>query len=744
MQVLPLGSLYATLRNFANDGTAGRLDGYIASASAIAVGCVLSDYEAQVDKISGVADLDALHKHFGEAFHMLVRLTHHKEELPVLILLIHQIQSSLDLPLSIRATLGEYTTTTVLFCIAHFVAHGVVLEGRQRDFFICKAAKRRREARTERGDDVPAAHESHDDGATSVLLDRTEGDDGPDDVTVSFTLNKRLVPCGIPLDLADSMIHVGATRDVLRKQLREYGATRLRSGERDDEIARAVFASIYNAALTKGGRLVIEELAVRVEAARSIWSTALWDLVGGTRHLVNTVRLLRDAFLGHRGDLWGTFVDHAFPHLINFAIMGRTHPSASTKGMAVKMDQAYQSALRAVRLDETPLSTAISISMEVPAPAVPSSIQEASEIIASRIPLIFITVDLTPGTELVIAKHTLDRYHELFSFQLGIRFAMHALHNARKQLQELAVCRALVRSASSLRDTPGDAGGRDPTTPSVATSWKHAMGRIGVLLHFYTFVLSTVGQYFQVDVIETHYSPLESLLAHSSTSKGQPTGQQRGTGAVGGSRGGAPVQSVEEARIAHERALLEVADAMFYFDGGDGDETPRTNQRGSSSADADLTESLMTATRTSFALFCLAQRCWMLLVGTADSGASVQPLTSEALTAIVSLEGARNDLIVNIASHLSRSSKPSERALWARLDFNKFISNAWQKIVRSGGHQHAQRTNSVGVPLSLGTIAAATTTKLQSVPLSRSGSSAPSGDAPQKSSASHHHSSADF
>jgi hypothetical protein len=768
MQTLPLGSLYVVLKSFANDSAAGRLDGYVISATALAVSAILQDYEAAVDAIQGIADVVALSTSYGEAFHALVRVTHHKHELPVFLLLVQQLLSSLDLPLSIRSTIGEHVATTVLFCVAHFAAHGIVLEGRRNDFFIQTASRRRRVRRQEIAteEDQLFESDSNSDGDEADLASTADADGSSKRHSPSssnrFVANKRLIPCGLQLELVNTMIQAGNTRHVLKKQLRRYGVTRLRSGEDDDATAKAIFASIYNAALTSGGRLVVEELAVRVEAARSIWSKALWDLVGGgTRHLENTVRLLRDAFLGHRGDLWGTFVEKAFPLLTNVPFLA--HASAgnrssshslliggsgvgvatSTKGFAVLVDRAYQSALREVRLDDTALAHSVSLSMDIPAPVAPATIQEAAEVMSSRIRMIFLTVDLSAGTELVISKHTLDRYHCLFCFQLEIRFALHSLHSSRKQLQELvlgpfAATPGSSRSASLTSNAVGGAA-----APSAAASWKHAMSRIGVLLHFYTFVLSTVGQYFQVDVIEGHYSPLVALLAAGNAPDDDKwtRQQRRGTSTTSAPRLGA--QSVEEARIAHERALLEVSDAMFYFD---------SREDGDDEHDGGLVETLECASQTAFALFCLVRRCAAVAVNLGEFSSSgrgggddvFRPLTSEVLTSISFLERSRNELIIGIASHLSKSSNPNERSLWARLDFNKFISTAWHNILRGGGANSRNTSssaapNTTGVPLSLGSLAAShrsssssnglpVTTKLQSVSLSRSGSTLPTGD----------------
>lgn len=745
MNTLPLGTLYVSLRSFSNDGAAGRLDGYIVTSTAMAVAAILRDYEAAVDAVQGIADLDALSSTFGEAFHALVRLTHHRHELPVFLLLVQQLTSSLDLPLSIRAVIGEHVSTTVLFCVAHFVAHGVVLEGRQDDFFIQKLARRRRRRHQDNDEDQQNDNGSSDDEsdhrASSSSLSR-------------FGVLKRLIPCGMQIELVHTMIHAGNTRDVLRKQLRRYGgATRLRSGEDDDATAASIFSSLYNAALTRGGRLVVEELAVRVEAARSIWSRALWELVGGgTKHLVNTARLLRDAFLGHRGDLWGTFVEMSLPVLANVAFLGAsssaTSSSSSTKGMAVQIDRAYQSALRAVKLDDTALAHSVSLSMDIPAPVTPSNIHEVAEVVRSRIHGIFLTVDLSAGTELVIAKHTLDRYHGLFCFQLGIRFAMHALHTSRKQLQELVLSPfSSITGGSGSRSTSDVAGPSASASAAAATSWKHAMNRIAALLHFYTFVLSTVGQYFQVDVIEGHYSPLVHQLAASAGQSSAISGDRnrRRASRVLPTASAAPhssILSVEDARIAHERALLSVSDAMFYLDASNDDGDVDGDHGG-------LTETLQSATHTALTLFCLVRRLMNSTPElTSSRGGGLRPLTSEVLTAIASLERTRNELIIGIASQLSKSSKPSERSLWARLDFNKFISTAWHNILRGGGPTRStavpssQVSTGGGMPLSLAALSASThrsgggsapgtpttaaavtttmTTKLQSVALSRS------------------------
>ncbi|CUG87299.1 spindle-pole body protein, putative [Bodo saltans] len=800
MQTLPLGSLYVTLKAFANDGAAGRLDGYVISATAMAVSVILEDYEAAVDAIRGIADLSSLSTSFGESFHALVRVTHHAHELPVFLLLVQQLLSSLDLPLSVRACVGEHVSTTVLFCVAHFAAHGVVLEGRRKDFFIQKQSRRRRKHREGEDQFLFESDDNSDDHDLVADVDSASGQRSPKRYSSSssnlkFAANKRLIPCGLHMELVNTVIQAGNTRNILRQQLRRYGTTRLRNGDDDDATAKAIFASIYNAALTRGGRLVVEELAVRIEAARSIWSKALWDLVGGgTQHLVSTVRLLRDAFLGHRGDLWGTFVDVAFPVLINLPFLALSSSSSSsgcassgvsersllllssaagggggaassTKGFAVLMDRAYQSALRAVGLDDTALAHSVSLSMDIPAPVVPSTIQEAAETITSRIQMIFLTVDLSAGTELVIAKHTLDRYHALFCFQLGIRFALHALHVSRKQLQELVLgpqTLALSTPGSSRSgSTSAAVGGSGGAAPSSIASWKHAMSRIGVLLHFYTFVLSTVGQYFQVDVIEGHYSPLVAMFAaggvstdvdHARQQRRKPSSSAGHAHATAAARvGGA--QSVEEARVAHERALLEVSDAMFYFDNREDYEDEHRESGG-------LVEALESATHTAFALFCLIRRCASVAMNLGDLSSSssgrrgggsrdATPLTSEVLTSISFLERSRNELIIGIASQLSKSSNSNERSLWARLDFNKFISSSWHQILRGGSATTSGRSASSaaaaaapppssGVPLSLGSLAAShrgssssggrvpiVTTKLQSVSLSRSSSLVP-------------------
>lgn len=607
MDVIPLGSIYAELRAFVSDVTVGRCDGYLASAIGIGISKYLQQYEAEVRDVSTAASLEALRTGHGETFQFLRRLMHHAEEPEVLCIVAQQLVSTLDIPLSVRSVVGDRVAMATLFVTAHYVAHGVVLDGRKADFFV----------RTEV------------DG---------NGDESEYPLRETFQLNKRLLPCGIPAELGQRILLTGRERKLLREQLalREDRNGALLQERDDAEVAQAIFSSIFSPALTRDGRLAVEELEVRVVAAKSVWSRSLWLLVGESSQLSVICGCLRDMYLGHRGDFWSMFVDLTFATLAQSAASADHRMQTNTGRLVV---ESYRRALHDSQLMSVKEVAELFAMRWEPSGTVPSGggIEEAAAMMIGRIRQISLTCDLPATSMLVISSVALDRYHELLHFQLSVRFALHGTHLTRKIIRELTT----TLSKSSNR--------KSEVFNTMAHQFLNRMSRV---LQFVTFVLTSVGYYFQVDVIAAHFTTLEENMRRYVT-------------------------SVDDAKRVHDQFMLAVGEGIFLIDDDD----------------TSLLDAIFGCCRSALMLFGLTSRSEGLmarLLQSGSGGAAVGrgEIPAELQAALSQLEKNQREITSALALHLSTSLQPSERALWARLDFNKYFSGALLKPK--------------GLPLSLG------------------------------------------
>ena len=595
--LLPLGAAYQKVRQFCTAVAIGRVDGLYSAAFASGARQVVELYEKTVKNASSVANLNEIRKNFGPAMDALLEIVTVHQKTAVVIELLQQFVTNQEFLPSFRSCIGESAIMGLLFVIAHYVAHGVILHNCP-DFFI--------------------------------KLDATTDND-------VLVVNTSLLSFGISEELAISILVAGRERHTL---IRESKSVSSWAKKGIDPAATAIFNSLHNASLCAGGVLALDELETRVEAAKGLWSRTLWQSVGLANNIHTHLMHIRDMFLCHRGDLWQTFVERYFPVLVSGASGSAGH-AAQPRIVA----ECFRTACTMTMRDCEEMIGSFSVGLEsvlapsnFPQPQLRTAVARFDDVaqkMVTQLKALRVQFKLPPGVHLLVSRSALSIYQSVFSFNMRMRFSFYALLQTRLLLRDVVKRMSFERQSSS-------------SSSSNATS--ALVQRTLALLQILTFVQSNLGYYIQVDVIETHYATLIQGLEN--------------------------IANVERAKQIHDRFVLAVAEGCFHPN-----ETTRINPI------LEVTELLFTCSLT-------------LYVICANKPTTAEREAATHSHALVMLESkVTKELIPVLVGSLSISTKSSERALWSRIDFNRFFSSGGsQNKLTSVTGQFPQPT---GVPVSL-------------------------------------------
>jgi hypothetical protein len=597
--LLPLGAHYWRIRQFCTAVTVGRIDGLYAASLSAGSKEVLATYEAAVQGAASIAGLNDIRKNFGPSLEALAAMSTGDNKTTVLIDQIQQFVTNQELPHRFRAFVGTSAIMGLLFVIAHYVAHGVILHNCP-DFFIKQEA----------------------------VGDREE-----------LVVNAPLLCFGISEELAVSILISGRERHTLLRESKLTGGSWASKGV--DPAASAIFNSIHNPSLCSGGVLAVDELETRIEAAKGLWSRALWSAVGLSSSVHVHLASIRDMFLCHRGDLWQTFVERCFPGLVSSASTGHVphpRPIAECFRTAVAMttrDVDGVVSAFAVGVDGAAAAGSV-VTFQQPQSRNPvARFGDVAQRILAQIAALRLLYNSPTGIHLVVSRSALGIYQSVFSFNMRMRFSFFALLQTRLLLRDAVKRIALDRQSSATSATAA------------------LVHRTLALLQTLMFVQSNLGYYLQVDVIEKHYAQLQ--------------------------QGFESVSNVERAKQLHDRFVLAVAEGSFY---------PNEVSAQHSNTILESVEMLFVSSLTLYVL----------------CANKPSPTEREAGThthALMMLESKVNkELMPVLVGSLSISTKTSERALWSRIDFNRYFSRGGGG---SGGPSGGVSSAPTGMPVSLST-----------------------------------------
>lgn len=650
-QLLPLGEHYTVLSAAAQDTAVGRTEGLYPSAVGSAIGRILPLYTDDVRRAATPSAMASLRETYGVTFRALVHMVRlsqrqreegkgeegslaiggrEKEEEPssqqdtqreglphgataALVAAIQSFVLNKEAPLSFRQIVGVCLWRSVLYTTAHYVAHGVVLHGR-RDYFISVAP-----GTAER----PA--EQH-------------------------TLHTDMLPSGVSVDLGMLILTAGKERRVLLTESDTHGGNHLEQlalGIKDTA-AEAVFKAVFNLSLCEGGVLAADELTARVEAARALWSKALWLKVGSTSSLAENLEALQVIFLCTRGDVWLAFVERCFDALSGvdssgasltsrdgFMIPlrsdraaaaiaavaavassggggGRSRTGVFTQAAAQRaVTEAFTYALSVSDLAEKPVYGNYRVYMAAPhssneeeelyGASASRSVEATAQLWIDRVRSIGVRFSAPQGLQLVVSAKAMGYYQRLFSEHIGMRFATYTMHLTRQLFVG-----AIVTNKNPSSD----------------------LRRAYRLFQLLCFLLTTVGRYLQVDGIAMPSAELQQHIHQC--------------------------RSVDEAKRRHDRFIWRVAEGSFLVEGS---------------------EALHAACRALYecavTLFVVCTR--YRLNYWAVEGVNRTPV--EVAAALAALEvRVQQRVVAAFTEHLATSSRPAERALWVRMDFNRFFT----------------------------------------------------------------------
>ncbi|GET90700.1 hypothetical protein, conserved [Leishmania tarentolae] len=657
-RALPLGRSYHTLLRATQEATIGRVEGLYPAAIANGVKKILFNYAEAVKAAETPSALAALPATYALTFTLLEAIVKQQQRAEVCLPLIHSFLHNREVPAAFRRLLGESVWLALLYTTAHYIAHGVVLHARS-DYFISVSVK-----------STPTAAVSATMGSTSTGFSGGAGEE--------HILYTDRLPLGVSPELGLLILAAGKERRVLLRDTDVQGGSdyleQLALGSQD-EAANAVFHSIFNAQLCHGGALLAEELAARVEAAKTLWSKALWMKVGDLPSLKVNLAALRNMFLCHRGDVWYAFVERVLPVLtdaqparhgsgagvamppVSAPLLPSLSPAAAlqmtecTHTQGEKKTNAADASARESRaaasrsaylqrIASDAFLFALSVSnlrdtaayetftMQVK----PYSVQQADAAFAAD-PQTQTGRHTRSGGGAAGSTEDVARYLllivEAFHLQyippqgLLLMVSQKAMQyyqrlfsfhlGLRFSLEALAVTRSLFSEALVTNTRP---------SPDLRRAFS-----LFQLLHF---MESSLGYYMQVDVISVFTAKLEEQLASAACT------------------------SVDQAKHIHDQFIWHVSEATFLTEGSE----PLLR----------ACQSLNTCATTLYAL-CMRYRIpyW------AVDGVNETPL--EVRVTLSALEArVQQEVVAVFTGHLGLGGRPWERALWSRLDFNGYFS----------------------------------------------------------------------
>jgi hypothetical protein len=693
-RVLPLGRGYRVLQRAAQDVAVGRAEGLYPAAIGNGIKKVLDHYTEAVKTVSTPSSLAALPATYAAAFRLLEEIVEAQQRTELCLPLLDRFLHHQEVPAIFRRFVGESVWLAVLYTTAHYVAHGVVLHARP-DYFISLQTRQQQQQQQQPG------------VGSSSLQTRPPGEE--------HTLYVDRLPRGVPADLGLLILTAGKERRVLLRDADVQGGSdyleQLALGSQD-EAANAVFHSIFNVQLCQGGVLAVEELTARVEAAKTLWSKALWMKVGDLPALREHLAALRNIFLCHRGDIWYAFVERMLPVLataIPQQQRRRGHGDEARlpatlspeneeeedgdisadeeeaevgedEEAAVRTRAALAAATRCAFLQRAAADgflAALSISNLRDVPSYETFTMRVSSSGVEQADAAF-TNDVvereSPASGKTgkkrnrrqqggkaastedVAKHLLYIVKSMYVQYIhpqGLPLIV-----SRKSMQYY---QRLLSFHLSLRFAlQALAVTRTLFSEALLTNTKPSadLRRAFTLFHLLHFLESTVAYYLQVDVISVYTTRLDEQLSSSACA------------------------SVEQAKRLHDQFIWSVSEASFLTEG--------------SEAILQACHSLNTCAVTLYTM-CTRYRIpyW------AVEGVNATPIEVRATLSALELR-VQQDVVAVFTGHLGLGGRQWERALWGRLDFSKFFSQYRTRLALPTQLQRAST-------LAAATTAAATT-----------------------------------
>ncbi|KPA83104.1 hypothetical protein ABB37_02810 [Leptomonas pyrrhocoris] len=678
-RVLPLGRSYHLLQRAAQDVAVGRTVGLYPAAIGKGIKKILEHYVEAVKAASTPSALSALPATYAMTFALLEQIVEVQQRAEVCLPLLDRFLHHQEVPAVFRRLLGESVWLSLLYTTAHYVAHGVVLHARP-DYFISLQTRLSNAAATSSPSLTGPARPSAGPSPQPVPQPREE-----------HTLYVDRLPRGVSTDLGLLILAAGKERRVLLRDADVQSGSdyleQLALGSQD-EAANAVFHSIFNVQLCHGGVLATEELAARVEAAKTLWSKALWMKVGDLPALLAHLTALRNVFLCHRGDVWYAFVERVLPVLANanppppqrlktnttstdtanFHLLGTpslnnedeengnekgdeagAEDDARTRASLAAAAAARYAFLQRAAADAFLFALSVANLRDVPSYETftmrvsSSGVEQADAAFTkgSTAKALTATLAATTGAQASrqrrgdgaastedMARHLLyivkSMYVQYVPPQgLPLIVSQKSMHyyqrllsfhlSLRFALQALAVTR--TRFSEALLTN---------TKPSAD------LRRAFTVFHLLHFLESTIAYYMQVDVINVCTARLEEQLSSSACA------------------------SVEQAKRLHDHFIWSVSEASFLTDG--------------SEALLQACQSLNTCAVTLYTMctrYCIPY--W------AVAGVNETPIEVRATLGALEVR-VQQDVVAVFTGHLGLGGRQWERALWGRLDFNKFFS----------------------------------------------------------------------
>ncbi|KAG5472318.1 hypothetical protein LSCM1_03717 [Leishmania martiniquensis] len=652
---LALGHRYRTLLHTTREAAIGRAEGLYPAAIASGVRKILLNYAEAVKAAETPSALAALPGTYALTFNLLETIVRQQQRTEVCLPLLGDFLHHQEVPVAFRRFLGESVWLALLYTTAHYIAHGVVLHARP-DYFIS--------VRTKQSETAAAAAAK---GSASA------GFSGGGEEHVLYT--DRLPP-GVSPELGLLILAAGKERRVLLRDTEVQGGSdyleQLALGSQD-EAANAVFHSIFNAQLCHGGVLATEELAARVEAAKTLWSKALWMKVGDLHALKLNLAALRNMFLCHRGDVWYAFVERVLPALAAMQpLRHSTHggaatlpvpvsqlpsqpPAAPLKGVEGACEEEERrknaahalaresraAASRSARLQRTAADAflfALSVSNLRDTAAYGTFTMRVASSSVLQADLAFAAADptqagwRTSGGVASASTEDMARYLLLVAQSLYLEYippqglALIVSHKSLQYYQRLFSFHIALRfSMEALAVT------RSLFSEAlVTTNPSEDLRRAFALFQLLHFMESTLGYYMQVDVISVYTAKLEDQLASAACT------------------------SVDQAKRFHDQFIWHVSEATFLTEGSE----PLLR----------ACQSLNTCATTLYTLCVRYSMPYWAVDGVNTTPVEVRA-TLSALEARV-----QQDVVAVFTGYLGLGRRTWERALWSRLDFNGFFS----------------------------------------------------------------------
>lgn len=657
-RALPLGRSYHTLLRATQEAAVGRVEGLYPAAIANGVKKILFNYAEAVKAAETPSALVALPATYALTFTLLEAIVQQQQRTEVCLPLLDSFFHNQEVPAAFRRLLGESVWLALLYTTAHYIAHGVVLHARP-DYFIAVRTKSTETA-----------------AATGVVGSASTGFGGG--AGEEHILYTDRLPLGVSPELGLLILAAGKERRVLLRDTDVQGGSdyleQLALGSQD-EAANAVFHSIFNAQLCHGGVLVAEELAARVEAAKTLWSKALWMKVGDLPSLKVNLAALRNMFLCHRGDVWYAFVERVLPVLADVqparhgsgagvgaspmsapllpslppaaaleAVEGANAEGEKANAADALVRESHVAASRSAylqRITSDAFLFALSVSNLRDTVAYEAFTMRVKSWSVQQADAAF-TADGqtrtgrhtrgggggTAGSTEDVARHFLLILEALYLQYIppqGLLLIvsqktmeyyrrLFVFHLAlRFSLEALAVTRSLFSEALVTN-----------TRPSADLRRAFSLFQ---LLHF---MESSLGYYMQVDVISVFTAKLEEQLASTACT------------------------SVDQAKRFHDQFIWHVSEATFLTEG--------------SESLLRACQSLNTCATTLYTL-CMRYRIPYWAVDGVNGTPVEVRATLSALEARV-----QQEVVAVFTGHLGLGGRPWERALWSRLDFNGYFS----------------------------------------------------------------------